>query len=132
MKLTVAMDVPLSEVKAAGELKQKSLDARLAELSERYGLTQEKPHPTPKDDFKMAIAFSLKWEGGRNFDIVDGAPVLKPYERHGGPDGVRAPGAPGHPCGFDRSAGLGHFAESAQGRFADADVKRGPPGPRYF
>ena len=35
----------------------------------------------------MAIAFSLKWEGGRNFDDVGGVPVLKPYARHdkGGP-----------------------------------------------
>lgn len=85
-KLAVAMDAPLADVKAAaGE--PKSLDDRLAELSERYGIEQEKPTPTPKDDFKMAIAFSLKWEGGKNFDNVDGKPVLKPYAKHdkGGP-----------------------------------------------
>lgn len=85
-KLVVAMGAPLAEVKAAAE-KPKSLDDRLAELSERYGIEQEKPTPTPKDDFKMAIAFSLKWEGGKNFDNVDGKPVLKPYAKHdkGGP-----------------------------------------------
>lgn len=84
--LTAVMDAPLVEVKAAaGE--QKSLDERLAELAERYGIEQEKPRPTPKDDFKMAVTFSLKWEGGKNFDDVNGVPVLKPYTRNdkGGP-----------------------------------------------
>lgn len=84
--LTAVMDAPLVEVKAAAE-EQKSLDERLAELAERYGLEQEKPRPTPKDDFKMAVTFSLKWEGGKNFDDVNGVPVLKPYARNdkGGP-----------------------------------------------
>ena len=77
-KLTTVMDAPLVEVKAAAGGEQKSLDKRLAELSERYELEREKPAPTPKDDFKMAIAFSLKWEGGRNFDDMGGVPVLKP------------------------------------------------------
>lgn len=86
-KLTAVMDAPLVEVKATAGGEQKSLDERLAELSERYGLEREKPAPTPKDDFKMAIAFSMKWEGGRNFDVVDGKPVLKSYAKHdkGGP-----------------------------------------------
>ena len=85
-KLAVVMDAPLAEVKAAGT-EQKSLDARLTELSERYGLEQEKPAPAPKDDFKMAIAFSMKWEGGKNFDEVNGLPVLKAYAKNdkGGP-----------------------------------------------
>lgn len=86
-KLTTVMDAPLVEVKAVAGAEPKSLDDRLAELSERYGLEREKPTPAPKDDFKMAIAFSLKWEGGRNFDDVNGVPVLKPYAKHdkGGP-----------------------------------------------
>ena len=28
-------------------------------------------------DFERAIAFSLKWEGGRNFNIVNGKPIIK-------------------------------------------------------
>lgn len=85
-KLTAVMDAPLVKVKAAAE-EQKSLDERLAALAEQYGLEQEKPRPTPKDDFKMAVTFSLKWEGGKNFDDVNGVPVLKPYARNdkGGP-----------------------------------------------
>lgn len=85
-KLTAVMDAPLVEVKAvAGEAK--SLDERLAALAEQYGLEQEKPAPTPKDDFKLSIAFSLKWEGGKNFDDVNGVPVLKAYAKNdkGGP-----------------------------------------------
>ena len=30
-----------------------------------------------QDNFERAIAFSLKWEGGRNFNIVNGKPVVK-------------------------------------------------------
>ncbi len=29
------------------------------------------------DNFERSIAFSLKWEGGRNFNIVNGKPVVK-------------------------------------------------------
>ena len=29
------------------------------------------------DNFEKSIAFSLKWEGGRNFDVVNGQPVVK-------------------------------------------------------
>ena len=35
------------------------------------------PSPSVNSDFKRAIAFSLKWEGGRNFDIIGGIPVIK-------------------------------------------------------
>jgi len=72
-------------------LDKRTLDTMtLDELTERYGLEQE--NPTPKDDFKMVIAFPLKWEGGRNFDIVDGKPILKPYAREdkGGPTAQRS------------------------------------------
>ena len=30
-----------------------------------------------QEKFNKAIAFSLKWEGGRNFNIVNGKPVIK-------------------------------------------------------
>ena len=30
-----------------------------------------------QDNFERAIAFSLKWEGGRNFNVVNGKPVVK-------------------------------------------------------
>ena len=30
-----------------------------------------------QEKFDRAIAFSLKWEGGRNFTIVNGRPVIK-------------------------------------------------------
>ncbi|MBR1603383.1 MAG: hypothetical protein IJ667_08085 [Synergistaceae bacterium] len=29
------------------------------------------------DNFEKSIAFSLKWEGGRNFDVLNGQPVVK-------------------------------------------------------
>ena len=30
-----------------------------------------------QEKFERSIDFSLKWEGGRNFNIVDGKPVVK-------------------------------------------------------
>ena len=30
-----------------------------------------------KEKFERSINFSLKWEGGRNFNIVDGKPLVK-------------------------------------------------------
>ena len=32
---------------------------------------------TNEEKFERSIAFSLKWEGGRNFIVVDGKPVIK-------------------------------------------------------
>ena len=101
-ELVAVMELPLTEVMAAGK-EAKSLDERLAELAKQYGITPETPDLSetetpspvtlpekknaPKDDFKMAISFSLKWEGGKNFDVVNGKPVLKSWAKDdkGGP-----------------------------------------------
>ncbi|MBQ7170439.1 MAG: hypothetical protein IJR63_11120 [Synergistaceae bacterium] len=32
---------------------------------------------TEEEKFERSIAFSLKWEGGRNFSVVNGKPVIK-------------------------------------------------------
>ena len=93
-KLAAVMNAPLAEVMAVGK-EAKNLDERLAELAKQYGIQNEEASPqpapekkvVPKDDFKMAIAFSLKWEGGRNFTVVFGKPVLAAWAKQdkGGP-----------------------------------------------
>lgn len=73
----------------------KSVDERLDNLFQQYGIekaaeTEIKPTvATPETDAELerqysadekwerSIAFSLKWEGGRNFDVVNGKPVVK-------------------------------------------------------
>ena len=35
-----------------------------------------------KEKFERSINFSLKWEGGRNFNIIDGKPVVKGTARN--------------------------------------------------
>ena len=32
---------------------------------------------TDEEKFERSIAFSLKWEGGQNFTVVNGKPVIK-------------------------------------------------------
>ena len=91
-KLIAVVDAPIAEV-AKSAAKPESVDNRLNALYKQYGIMPDepeqkpaetlkaapKPQPQPKkqDDFERAIAFSLKWEGGRNFDIVGGKPVIK-------------------------------------------------------
>lgn len=86
-KLAAVMEAPLSAIKSVGGGEKKSVDEKLEELYKQYGIKPDVATPKPEapreekeepsDDFKRAISFSLKWEGGRNFDIVDGKPVIK-------------------------------------------------------
>ena len=95
-KLVAVVDAPIAEV-AKSAAKPESVDDRLNALYKQYGITADEPEQKPaetlkaapkpqqqqqqqpkkQDDFERAIAFSLKWEGGRNFDIVNGKPVIK-------------------------------------------------------
>ena len=89
-RLVAVVDAPLSELAQVNRgSASMSVDDRLNELYKKYGITADEPEQKPEqvkkaapqpqkqDDFERAIAFSLKWEGGRNFDIVGGKPVIK-------------------------------------------------------
>ena len=91
-KLVAIVDAPITEV-AKSAAKPESVDDRLNELYRQYGIKPDvptieplkaepikraaPPQPQKEDEFERAIAFSLKWEGGRNFDIIGGIPVIK-------------------------------------------------------
>ena len=82
-------------VASVANIETRSVSERLDALYEQYGVekaaeTEVKPSvATPETDAELArqraidenwersIAFSLKYEGGRNFDIVNGKPVVK-------------------------------------------------------
>ena len=73
-KLTAVLDAPVSEVVKSGM----SVDERLNALYKQYGIKADEPKPIATgDDFERAIVFSLKWEGGRNFEVIGGIPVIK-------------------------------------------------------
>ncbi len=69
----------------------KSIDERFNELCKQHKITpkdidinEPTPHeqaikltPVAEENFQKSIDFSLKWEGGRNFTIVNGKPVIK-------------------------------------------------------
>lgn len=72
----------------------KSLDERLDALYEKYGvekaaepesepIAETKPEtvvaakPAVDENWERSIAFSLKYEGGQNFTVVNGKPVIK-------------------------------------------------------
>lgn len=68
-----------------------TVSEKLDNLFEKYGVEkvepvipvpESKPEPvttqaSPDNKWDRSIAFSLKWEGGRNFDVVNGKPVVK-------------------------------------------------------
>lgn len=69
----------------------KTVEGKLDSLFEKYGIEkpaepvapvpEAKAEPTTQaatdDKWGRSIAFSMKWEGGRNFDVVNGKPVVK-------------------------------------------------------
>lgn len=73
-KLNWAYDYDFSQA----ELDSKQIETLANEL-EDDGITEFCEDEPKHDDsnFERSIEFSLKWEGGRNFEIVNGKPVIK-------------------------------------------------------
>lgn len=103
--LAGVIEAPMQMVVSAAS-KAQTIDDRLEELRKMYGVERE-PEPklgsgpvasaqtggategaaeplkespqesSATENWRRSIDFSLQWEGGRNFDVVDGQPVVK-------------------------------------------------------
>lgn len=117
-EIAEVMEAPLPATQA---LTAATFDERLDALYKQYKVEEEKETekpeaeaktenlalPTAEDDaWNRSIAFSLKWEGGKNFKVVDNTVVLLNKADKGGPtaygitqptlDYARASGVVGH------------------------------------
>jgi hypothetical protein len=106
-KLAAVVDAPVGAVMSvksavpASESKQKTVDERLAELYKQYGVGMEAAEgaraEAAEETESAVVSDDEKWdrcikvigvaEGGANFDVVDGKPVLKAKNKYdkGGP-----------------------------------------------
>ena len=96
-RVTDMVNVSVASVASVADTAGKNIDERLDALYKQYGIEkpaepepvkepEANPEPVQKaaqtpapvnDNWERSIAFSLKYEGGQNFTVVNGKPVVK-------------------------------------------------------